>query len=232
MNINKYIFLLFLTIISSHIIISAKENQVYEILNNWNRLESKFKEVAYKKLLISLEEDQVLKNDFLKDDSANLKKLKTLIRPILRLKKEPQVYVEGKNVFDFFEFDTIEYQSVAQYYLDNELLFVITRGHRGYDILPGSPGNTLPDWCPGDFYFISYYLKSPTNYLLCTKFEHFLILPDSLLIFYIDFMSDAFVIDSNKIMLYPYKYYQKHMKEYFNKPLEYILSRYPTLWVK
>ncbi len=226
MLLNRYfffvLFFVFPTILVAQI---DTTNELYanEIFCKWTHLENKFKEAVYKKLLLSLEEDPILKMNFLEGDSSNFKKLKLIISPILKFKKEAIGYDINQNIFELIEFDTINYQSVVQIYLEDTVCFFITRGHHECDIGPLRPGGTPLKWCPGDFIFKQkFYLSNKVNDCLGPTFRW---KKDTSFIFFIDFFMEAFLISNNRISIYPESFYTENL-DLLGKPNEFIIKVY------
>jgi len=202
---------------------STNEQHAKDILNNWNRLESRFKDEVNKKLLFSLEEDPILKMNFLEGDSSNLKKLKFIISPIFKFKKEAIGYDINQNIFELIEFDTINYQSVVQIYLEDTVCFFITRSYNECDIVPLNPGQPPNKPCPGDFIFDQcFYVSNNVNDCLGPTFRW---KKDTSFIFFIDFFMEAFLISNNRISIYPESFYTENL-DLLSKPNEFIIKVY------
>ncbi len=216
-------------------------NGIYakKILKNWFRLEDKFKNAAFKRLLDFLEEDPILKTNFLENDSINFKNLKLIIRPVLKFKKEAKEYKVEQYIFDFIEFDTIDFHSVSQFYLADTLCFIITRGYNEFDIAPILVDCPPIEFCTGDYYFNQYFylIKKESDPLNLYPFKKesgcwnlnpsFKISNDSSFIFCIDGVVVNLTIDSNKIKVYGNPCYKNDLLgKLYNKPSEYIICRY------
>jgi hypothetical protein len=132
------------------------------ILSNYERLKPEFENFAYKNLKYFINQDPILKSNFFNGDSSNFKKLVLQINPIMKLSSEAKHYKYSENICNYFVFDTINFYCVATFYLDDSLVFYISRGHTSYDDLeqlgcsPGSPP-IIKKWCPEKITFLSYF---------------------------------------------------------------------------
>jgi hypothetical protein len=214
---------------------NGTEEHALEILNNWNRLESKFINKAREKLLISISEDTILSNVFFHDDSSMYKKLTIHVNPILKLNSVAFNYSFKEDICKYFVFDTINFDCTAGFYLDDKLCFVIiTRGHNECDSWPSSPGVTLPEWCKGNFFIRQYYYKYIDNED-CLQ-PQFGIIKDSSLVFFVDGIDEGFIImeESSEIIIYSdrnYPYTGK-LSTLLNKPTEFIKECYTEKWIR
>lgn len=210
-------FFLFFVLLQSKLI--CQPNRADEIFNTFKRLENKYISIAKERLLYFLNEDSILKENFLTGDSAKYKNLKLIVRPILKFKKEAENYTLDQDIFSLIDFDTINYHSVTQFYFGDKLLFILTRGHNECDIGVYEMGSKPPKWCQGDFYFSQKFYHSNEN-TYC-QWPVFLIVEDSSFIFFIDYLQEAFILTDNKIMINP-KNYRSNLCSLLDQPNEFI----------
>ncbi len=83
--------------------------EVQRILSTYKRLEKNYIEKSKERLLLSINEDPILKNNFLMGDSANYKKLQLHINPIMKFGIETKFYTGYENIWKYLVFDTINY---------------------------------------------------------------------------------------------------------------------------
>ena len=141
------------------------------ILDTYKRLESKYREIAMKKVLYYISEDEILRNHFLINDSSNFKKLTLYINPILKISENANEFTFKENICKYFVFDTVNYECAAGFYLKDSLQLFLTRGHNDCDywVMPIC-GSDL-HWCPGEDTFVQHiYIDSLIN---CTTHHFF-----------------------------------------------------------
>ncbi|MGA2297029.1 MAG: hypothetical protein ABSG15_05720, partial [FCB group bacterium] len=171
------------------------------IVNTFERLKSQYIKLTKEKLLYYLNIDTILKNNFLVGDSIKLKNLKLKINPILKLDYEARKFKFGENICKYFEFDTINFECVSGFFLNDTLRFFITRGHNDCDIDPLFPGGSDPGWCSGESSFEQYFYK--VKALSICHIPTFRIQIDSNLIFWVDYFPFPFEITNKRIRIYP-----------------------------
>lgn len=208
---------------------NGTEEHALEILNNWNRLESKFIEKANERLLYFLNEDSILKENFLSGDSSKYKKLRLIVRPLLKFKKEAVNYTDDREIFNLIEYDTINYQNVAQFYLDDSLVFKITRGHSecDFNIIASSIEPIM--WCPGDNIFYQYFYFTVIE-KECFR-PYFVTVHEPIFLFYIDYFYEGFYISEQSIKIYPNFVDNKQLLLSEN-PKKYIRVMYQEDWIR
>ena len=204
-----------------------------EIFETYNLLESKFKSVVKERLLYFLNEDTILKKNFLEGDSINFKKLEIIIYPILKFKKEALEFTYKQDIFDLIEFDTIDFHCVAQFFLCDSLCFLVTRGHNDCDIEPLNPCGCKTDWCPGDYYFQQTFYHKKIKYNCFNYNFNFPNKKDSSFLFFIDCFSITFILIDKRIHVYSddQKPWMKFV-ELLDKPIQFIREIDKEKWIR
>jgi hypothetical protein len=208
------------------------------LLNTYNRLKSKYIEVAQEKLLYYLNRDSILKNEFLAGDSINYKNLQIKIIPLLKLDYSARNYYFGDNICRCFIFDTINYiVDAATFFLKSKWTFMLNtiRSNCCSDyIYPG--GKYLSDEEKESGYFFNqnvYKLKERNDYVNGDSYQFDSNYFNSF-VFSVDGL-DRYIIknlESNISVLYnrsdKIDYPNEYIKEVYNEEwIRYCARRYP-----
>ena len=207
------IAIFFVIIINSYLLQARVEFdscncEAKRILDTYKRLESKYREIATKKVLYYISEDDKLKNYFLNNDSSNLKNLVLYIYPILKISESASHFSFDENICKYFVFDTINYECIAEFYYNDSLMLFLTRGHNDCDESIVVCGGTPPEWCPGEDTFKQYIYE--TTYIKECQIPNIWISNKYPFIFYVDGINIKFIIQNNIISIYPEICYNDH----------------------
>lgn len=206
--------------------IDSSQYEIPRILDTYKLYQNQYETKAWNLLISFINDDEILKNKFFEGDSILYKRLKIIINPILKLSKEASDYTFKEDICKYFVFDTINFDCVAGFFLNDTLCFSISRGYNDCDIYDGPmiPGGVRWDWCTGDFVFNQLF------YSVVKEKECIIPAPglirDSLFVFFVDgFSYYPFIIKENRISIYPGNYDSASLK-LLNKPNEFIKRNY------
>ncbi|MGE5479251.1 MAG: hypothetical protein ACM3U1_02355 [Chloroflexota bacterium] len=207
-----------------------KNDVITNLYSNYQRNKSKFIGLAIERLHQSITKDKYLREAFYSNDSALLKKLQVFINPLIKLKPEAINYTYSDDISQYLELDTINFDCVAGFFLDDTLCFNVARGHNECDIKAEFMDSITPDWCPEKYYFYQhyYYEKESRN---CVKSE-FRVIKDTNFVFRIDgLMWNFFTIKDGKLLIYPLD--QEDINTgLLDKPNDFIRSTYKEKFIR
>jgi hypothetical protein len=197
------------------------------IFNSYQHLKNKFIDSAWKRLLISINKDSVLKKQFLSEDSSNLKKLELNLVPIMKLDYEARKYHKGENLCRYFVFDTLNFDSQAFFSFHQSIIFSIYPGHNDSDIESLILCESLEVCRKEKFHFYKYDEKQHDYQSINDQFHRLIMIMDTSFVFFIEGLTEL-QLNNGRIIIYNY---DDNYRKFSNEPNKYIDNFYSERWI-
>ncbi len=96
--------------------IDSSQFEIPRILETYNNYKKMYEDKANSLLIQYIENDEIIKKQFLMNDSIEIGKLTVKIIPILTFSNEAINFKIGENIFKYLVYDTINFRAVFNFY--------------------------------------------------------------------------------------------------------------------
>ena len=179
--------------------IDSSQFEIPRILETYDNYKKMYEDKANSLLIHYIENDEIIKKQFLMNDSIEIGKLTVKIIPILTFSNEAINFKIGENIFKYLVYDTINFQAVFNFYKGEDIIFKIIPGFdncSGEVISPGEKRIIDEEENVAQWKFLhNYYKSTSNNFAIIKRFDEV----DSLFMFIINGIGGAYKIIENSI---------------------------------
>ncbi len=210
------------------------------IIAEYNKFKPKYEAKAWEKLHVILNRNDSLRKEYIEGKNPKINELKLVICPIVKLDSKATNYQRGENICKYIVFDTIDYESISFFYINNEFQLFMARNNNICDycvhygpIYTGS-GVDIYDKSP---IFIKYlnnelYIDYDT-YIMNYQYFYNMGVKDIIekKIFFVNGLI-PFEIQETQLMLFRIWGLNRKYRVYINNPNMLIDSLFTTEWIR